>query len=112
MIQTREDCAKFLAGGRDKTCRTIRRNLRVLDRGDGEYAVQYHCTDIVTYHADGTVTLHNGGYNTSSTRTNINTFSPLTVWQKHYNWYITLAERDIPFRDCMRIDPITQRIVN
>jgi hypothetical protein len=111
-ISNREDCIKFLAGARSKANgRPIAKNLRVFQRGD-DYAVQYHWTDIVTFHANGDVTLRNGSYRTSSTKGNINSFAPVSVWQKRHNWYIVLDGREIPFREGMRIDPTTSRIVN
>ena len=112
-IGSHEDCVKFLAGARNKAYGlAITKNLRVFQRGGGMYAIRYYHTDIVTYHANGDVTLRNNSYETSSTKANINSFSPVSIWQKKYCWYITLAGRDILFRDGMRIDPITQRIVN
>lgn len=112
-INSHADCAKFLAGARSKIAgRPIAKNLRVFQRENGMYAIRYYHTDIVTFHANGDVTLRNNSYETSSTKNNINSFSPIQVWQKKYCWYVTLAGRDIPFRDGMRIDPTTSRIVN
>lgn len=112
MISNHADCAKFLVGARSKIAgRPLAKNLRVFQRGD-DYAIRYHWTDIVTYHANGDVTLRHGGFHTSSTKANISDFSPIAVWQNKHNWYVTLAGRDIPFRDGMRIDPTTSRIVN
>jgi len=113
MINNRDDCAKFLVGARNKANgRPIAKNLRVFERENGDYAIRYHWTDIVTFHANGDITLRNGGHYTSSTKTNINSFSRVLVWQKDFSWYVTLNGRKLPFRDGMRIDPFTDRIVN
>lgn len=54
-----------LLGGRNR--RKVGHNTYLLSRGE-DVAVRYHNTDVVTFHADGTATLRNGGWNTLTTR--------------------------------------------
>jgi len=103
-----ENCEEFLAG---RPSRRLAKNLRVLKRDD-EYVVRYYTTDIVTYHADRTVTLRHGGWPTASTKWHINDYSPVSIWQENRCWYVILDGLHIPFRDGMRIDPRTERILN
>lgn len=64
-------------GNRDE--RTIAHNTRLIRRGDS-IAVRYHATDIVTYHADGRITLADGGYSTATTIKRLHAMTPAGVY--------------------------------
>lgn len=58
---------------------TWARRLRVpteTDTPEFDIAVRYHETDIVTYHHDGTITVHDGGWATATTVNRINMLTP------------------------------------
>jgi len=47
-------------------------NTWVCRRDDGDVAVKYHYTDIVTFHPDYSITVRTGGWDTSTTRGRLN----------------------------------------
>lgn len=61
------------------------------------YAVELHCTDVVTINCDGTYTLNTGGWNTHTTWNRIYRFSPLNWGKMEYiegAKHIALPPRD------------------
>ncbi len=65
----------------DRTQRKIAHSttLRRVIGPDGQpaYAVQYHITDIVTFHSDGSVQFDTGGWNSSTTRGRMDLCAPV-----------------------------------
>lgn len=57
--------ARNMLNGRGS--RKVGHNTYIVDRGNA-VSIRYHNTDVVTFHADGTATLRNGGWNTLTTR--------------------------------------------
>jgi hypothetical protein len=57
--------AQTMLGNRES--RKVGHNTYLIRRGD-DVAVRYHNTDVVTFHADMTATLRNGGWDTVTTR--------------------------------------------
>jgi hypothetical protein len=51
-------------------------------------AVTFHKTDIVKFWADGSVTLHTGGYRTATTKERLNQFIVGRVYQVAKQWYL------------------------
>jgi hypothetical protein len=47
-----------------------------------------HQTYVVTYHRDGRIILNSGGWRTVTTKARINEFSPASVHQKDFAWYL------------------------
>ena len=74
--------------------RTARNGSRKLGNntylhGSGDtYSVRYHSTDIVAIHRDGTYTLRTGGWETSTTKTRLNEYSPARVYSEGGVWAI------------------------
>jgi len=64
-----------------------RNSTRLIELGNGDYAVRYHNTNVVTIHADGTYTIDNGGFRTNSTKERINLYSPVNIYRKDFEWY-------------------------
>ena len=81
---------EFLNGGRDKSRRTVPgiRSTYVEKLDSGRIAVFYHATPVVTYHANGAIVLNTGGFRTSTTKSRINTFANVNVFQKNFVWYL------------------------
>lgn len=82
-------------------------NTRLVEDGE-DVAVVLHNTRIVTFHADGSVTLNSGGYHTSTTKARINSLigPRLSVKQVAHDWFVIDA-RDgskVPFKDGMRVN--------
>ncbi len=55
-------------------------------------AVKYHQTDIVTFYPDGKIELRCGGWYTVSTKQNISTFSPFSVYQEKGEWFVNTSK--------------------
>ena len=86
--------AKFLG---DKGSRKLANNTKVYRVMLGGYYglqdeihVRLHNTDIVSYRADGVITLNSGGYRTVTTKQRINQLLPpgWDVYQKKHKWYV------------------------
>jgi hypothetical protein len=104
-----------LMAGRDKAQRTIATHTRLARRGPHDIAVQYHATDVVTYHQDGTVTLNTGGYETVTTKRRINDYTPrgLSVFARNFAWFVVIDydwSDPVPFVDGMTFDPATRKL--
>ena len=81
-------------------------NTRLIHLENGDYAVLFHQTNVVTIHADGSYTLRNDGHWTKTTKERINQYSPVHIWQKKGDWFIWFSEKvSIPFYDGIRIIP-------
>lgn len=55
---------------------------------DSTLGVKLHSTDVVIIHADGTYTLHDGGWQTVTTKDRINSYSPARVGSVKGVWQI------------------------
>lgn len=73
-----------------------RRNLNTI-------VVRLHKTDVVTYHADGSIELNTGGWKTSTTKDRINSYAPVVISQMQSVWYISKGKARMVFKDGMRI---------
>lgn len=72
----------FLNKGRNPhSHRAFRKTRKVHRLPGGDIAVRLHGTDIVRYHkdTDGWATIHMGGWNTRTTKTDIKAYSPISV---------------------------------
>jgi hypothetical protein len=67
-------------------------------------AVRLHNTDIITFFPDGKVVLNSGGWKTSTTKSRINEFSGLNIYQSKGIWYVSKPgdwENSVLFKDGM-----------
>lgn len=53
-----------------------------------EYRVRYHYTNVVTIHRDGTWTLNSGGWDTPTTKQQINDYGPARVYSQGGTWAV------------------------
>jgi hypothetical protein len=67
----------------------LRRLPAEVDGDMPDYAVRYHETDVVAFHADGTATLTDGGWATPTTRARINGCG-FYVWQAGHVQFLGL----------------------
>ena len=67
----------------------VARNTFRFER-DGETVIRLHGTDIVTKHKNGSVTLHDGGWKTVTTKDRINRYMPAgySLYQESGAWYV------------------------
>jgi hypothetical protein len=59
---------KSCAYGGNRNSKKIGHNTYIIRRDNDDVAVQYHSTDIVTYHKNGSLTVRTGGWDTCTTR--------------------------------------------
>ena len=97
------DCITILAKARDQYAgKPLAKNVRLVRRGN-DCVIRYYQTDVVTYHADGTLTLRNGGWDTISTRDVIIAFSPVYIEGGKGQWTVTVNGTRYPFIDGMKV---------
>ena len=72
---------------------------------NGETIIRLHGTDIVTKHADGSVTLDSGGWKTVTTKDRMNDHLPgaARLWQERGQWYVASEGKRVPFYDGIRV---------
>jgi len=60
------------------------------DESQWDVAVRYHATNVVVYHADGSITLNTGGYYTPTTAARMNEYLPshLRVQRRKRKWVV------------------------
>ena len=93
------DDAKNLMRSARKGVRKLANNTYLVQSGE-DYAVRLHSTNVVTIHEDGTYTLHSGGWMTVTTKARMNVYSPASVSQKDFAWYLCGKL----FQDGVRVD--------
>ncbi len=75
-------------------------NNTYLERYSDYIAVRLHWTEVVRYLPNGDVQLNSGGYRTATTKARINEFSPASVYQRDFQWFVNGGEE---FRDNMTV---------
>jgi len=118
-VRDYETAAAYLEQGRDKEDRPLEYATRLQRRNENKIAVRLHETDVVTYHADGSVTLNSRdpdgtAWRTQTTKDRLNGYQDLAwVIQEDGVWYVKTGthrptwdtEGAEPFSDGMRIYP-------
>lgn len=66
-----------------------------------EIGVLYHRTYIVRFKRNGSVTLHTGGWQTTSTKERMNAYSPARIHQERGQWFLSTGE---PFHDGIEVN--------
>jgi hypothetical protein len=101
VMLTHSAAAAMMTRGRNGQ-RRLGNNTYLRPCGD-DFVVRFHATNVVTIHADGTYTLNTGGWETSTTKERLNSWSPARVFSERGTWGIW--HRDDPktepkFRAC------------
>ena len=65
-----------------RTYKKIGHNTELVNGNDGSIGIRYHNTVIVRYHANGTLTLNTGGYNT------VTTFGRMGQITRHFGYWV------------------------
>jgi len=74
--------------GRNKDSIKVANNTHLQRRGEGKIALKLHDTDIITWLPNGETVFYTGGYQTVTTKSRMNEFTPsLRIYQKNYQWY-------------------------
>jgi len=87
---TYQGAIDFLSGGRDKSSRPIANNTRLERRGD-YVAIRLHATDVATIYPDDSITLHDGGWLTVTTKDRMNRalgMRPVHIGSDRGRWFI------------------------
>lgn len=67
-----------------------------------EINIKLYNTNVITYFPDGNIVLYVDHYYTLTTKDRINKFSPFTVFQKNYVWYVrTPFGKEYVFPGCL-----------
>ena len=107
-VQDYKSALAYLDGGRNPDSRPLQHMTILHSLDNGDIAVRYHETDVVTYHTDESVTLDSGGWRTPTTKTRINDYNPwsfIRVYQDKGLWHVANQENQqgFPFADGMRV---------
>lgn len=98
---THAEAVKMVRGKRNKDTRKIGNNTYAEILYDGSVGIKLHNTYVVKINPNGTYTLNSGGWQTVTTKDRINQYSPKRVYQKDFQWYIRMNDKDYPFMDGM-----------
>jgi len=87
-----EDYDRQLHVNRDRNARKLDRrkvgNNTYLERRGEAIAVKLHATDVVLIERDDSATLHDGGWQTVTTKERMSTYGPLQVGSDRGVWYL------------------------
>lgn len=99
---THAEATKMVLGKRNRSQRKIGNNTYAYIQADGSVAIELHGTNVVVIYPDDSVMLNSGGWHTSTTKDRINKYSPVRVYQKNYEWFLSDGT---PFEDRMIVTP-------
>jgi hypothetical protein len=94
---THTEAVKMVRGKRNAERRKVGNNTYAEILSDGSVGITLHHTCVVRIHEDGTYTLSNGGWLTSTTKDRINQYSPCKVFQKNFEWFVSKGDKVFPF---------------
>jgi len=72
-----------------KRYKNLKRNTLKIWYEDGDIAIRYHHTDIITYKPNGDTVYTTGGWHTTSTFNRLNEYSPLHFFRNGWVWYFS-----------------------
>lgn len=104
-----EQALKIMRTAR-KGQKKIGNNTYLIDRGT-HFAVKLHNTEVVELYANGDVKLNSNGWETSTTKDRITTFSPFRIQQKKGLWSVWSGKQFLAlFQDGMKLNFKGKRI--
>lgn len=89
----------------------IANNTAEIRYANGDRAIRFWYTDIVTFKASGEVIYSSGGYYSLTTKERINEFSELQVYQRAFKWYFLLNGIEYEFHDGVTINHKEGRVI-
>lgn len=95
------DAVSMVRGKSNRSRRKIGNNTWAEIESSGDVRIILHSTPVVTIHADNTYTLRSGGWQTATTKDRINQYSPVRVYQRKYEWFVTIHGKEYEFFDGM-----------
>lgn len=94
------EAVEMVRGKTNRKTRKIGNNTYAEIEYDDSVSIILHGTTVVRFYPNGLVKLNSGGYHTHTTKKRINKYSPVSVYQKNFEWFL----RDgTPFEDNMLV---------
>lgn len=89
----------------NKSERKVGHNTIIHKNYDGDIAIKYHNTDIVTINRLDNLKLNNGGWETSTTKGRLNQLVPpnVSIYSEKGLWKVKAANGKFPYRNGMII---------
>ena len=91
----------MVRGKRNANRRKVGNNTYAEILHDNSVGIMLHSTYVVKIHPDNTYTLQTGGWQTVTTKDRINQYSPVRVYQRNYEWFVTINGKEYPFMEGM-----------
>ena len=98
---THSEITKIVRGKRNAKRRKVGNNTYAEILHDDTVAIRLHNTDVVKINPNGTYTLNSGGWQTVTTKDRINQYSPVKVYQRKFEWFVNINDKEYPFMDGM-----------
>lgn len=97
---TYREAVKLVHGKTNRQSRKIANNTYAEIEHDDSVSISLHGTTVVKFFPNGLVQLNSGGYRTHTTKERINRYSPVGVYQKNWEWFLSDGT---PFEDKMLV---------
>lgn len=81
-------CTKEISRARNKEKGKKLSHNTYLRKEENKFIIKYHTTDIITIEPDDIYTFFTGGWTTYTTKKRFLDFTPLSVYQHNWNWYV------------------------
>lgn len=95
------EAIKMVKGKRNSNRRKVGNNTYAEILHDNSVGIMLHSTYVVKIHEDNTYTLQTGGWQTVTTKDRINQYSPVRVYQRNYEWFVKINNKEYPFMEGM-----------
>jgi hypothetical protein len=90
------EAVAMVRGKTNKNTRKVGNNTYAEIEYDKSVSIRLHGTTVVRFYPNGLVKLNSGGYHTHTTKKRINQYSPVRVYQKNFDWFLSDGT---PFED-------------
>lgn len=95
------EAVSMVRGKRNANRRKVGNNTYAEILHDNSVGIMLHSTYVVKIHPDNTYTLQSGGWQTVTTKDRINQYSPVRVYQRKYEWFVKINDKEYPFMEGM-----------
>ena len=95
------EAVSMVRGKRNANRRKVGNNTYAEILHDNSVGIMLHSTYVVKIHEDNTYTLQTGGWQTVTTKDRINQYSPVRVYQRKYEWFVKINDKEYPFMEGM-----------
>lgn len=94
------EAVAMVRGKTNKNTRKVGNNTYAEIEYDKSVSIRLHGTTVVRFYPNGLVKLNSGGWHTHTTKKRINQYSPVRVYQKNFEWFLSDGT---PFEDNMLV---------